>query len=394
LTDIAFTLRVGREELDERLALVVSSVDELAERLSSWVVLSEEQLSDNGFTVENVYWGNARSGRSHSKSLPATAERDSPPLATLLEERRFAEIARLWVNGTGIPWPPLPSRDRRASHADAPRRISLPGYAFAGDRFWLPGEPNLKLAEGHGGLAPGRHPLLDAVDPALSLGSGVVFRKSLAVHKPIARDHVVRGQNLLPGVGCLEMVCAALKSIGIDVPYRIGDVVWLRPIVIGEHAEEILVSIAETESGDLRYAVRVREQAQGAASASGTVRRSHRSGEAGEKQVAIDPIRARCPQVQDKGAIYRRFRSIGIDYGAYFQSLESVHGNGEEALGTIRLPASFQTELEDYTLHPSVLDAALQTALLVDEGAATALPFSVNNWRSCALLVRRPMRTQ
>src|SRR5262249_15890456 len=37
LTDIAFTLQVGRAQFDERLALVVSSVDELVERLSSWV---------------------------------------------------------------------------------------------------------------------------------------------------------------------------------------------------------------------------------------------------------------------------------------------------------------------------------------------------------------------
>ena len=54
-----------------------------------------------------------------------------------------------------------------------------------------------------------------------------------------------------------------------------------------------------------------------------------------------------------------------------------MHCNGKEALSIVALPAPFQHELEHYTLHPSLLDAALQTALIASQGAATALPFSV-----------------
>ena len=151
LTDVAFTLQVGREEMDERLALVVSSLDELAERLSSWVAVSDERLADSGFNLDNVYWGRAKSGQlrstsaAHSTPPAATGELD-PSEAVLPDRYSLADLARLWVGGTGISWPLLPENRRAgAGAASAPRRVSLPGYVFAGERFWLPGEPNLSL---------------------------------------------------------------------------------------------------------------------------------------------------------------------------------------------------------------------------------------------------------
>ena len=261
LSDIAFTLRVGREQLDERLALVVSSVDELIDKLAGWAASSEEGLAGTGSILEKVYWGNAKTAK-HSE-LPLDGPQWKAFVATLVEKQSLVELAKLWAHGVGIDWPFLPTVDDQGSGlAPFPRRISLPSYPFAGDRFWLPGEPNFKLAQVRDGLASGFHPLLDGIDAALSCGPGIVFYKRLAAQKPIVRDHVVRSQALLPGVGFLEMVCAALKRMGIDAPYRLGEVVWSHPLVIEDQPKEILVSIKAQETGELSYEIGSRESSR------------------------------------------------------------------------------------------------------------------------------------
>ena len=382
LTDIAFTLRIGREQMDERLALVVNTVSDLIEKLSSWAALSAEEIAGSGSSLANVYWGRATAEKSRSGGPMAAADRQALVPASI-EKRRLVELAQLWVDGLTFDWSSLPSL---VDPADAPQRVPLPGYSFAGDRFWLPGEPNLKLAQLRDALEGAGHPLLDGIAPNLSLGTGIVFTKRLTAHQPLLRDHVVRGQVLLPGAGFLEMVCAALKRTGMQTPYRLANVVWCQPLVIEQEPKEILISIKAEKPGGVSFEVLSQDAAGGPVCTTGSARAYERDGGSELETLAVDSVQARCPRALDREAIYRHFRAIGVDYGPYFRSIEHAHLSESEALSFVRLPTSIQREVEQYLLHPAVLDAGLQTALLLTQDQVTALPFSAE-----ALEVVRPL---
>ncbi|MER5408927.1 SDR family NAD(P)-dependent oxidoreductase [Streptomyces sp. NPDC002769] len=125
LADLAFTLQTGREAMRERLALVVSSTANLRETLS-------------GFLADGV---TAAGGTGVHRGSPAAAgsgliaELADDDVRELLVERwaragKLSKLAAVWVEGLEIDWEPL--------HAGAGRRrIALPTYPFARERYWI-----------------------------------------------------------------------------------------------------------------------------------------------------------------------------------------------------------------------------------------------------------------
>ncbi len=107
LAAVAHTLQVGREALAERLALVVRSTAEAAEKLAAFA----EGRTGGG-------WRGRATGPAGAVHLEHSRARDA------------AGLARRWVAGGAVDW----AAERGGP---APRRVSLPGYPFAGRRHWL-----------------------------------------------------------------------------------------------------------------------------------------------------------------------------------------------------------------------------------------------------------------
>ena len=111
--DLAYTLQVGRDALDERLCLTVTSLPELEEKLAAFLA---------GRAVAGLHQGNAKADPTLATLVAA-----DPDMARVLdswaEKHKYAELADLWVRGGAIDWHRL--------HGDIqPRRISLPTYPF------------------------------------------------------------------------------------------------------------------------------------------------------------------------------------------------------------------------------------------------------------------------
>lgn len=123
LHDIAFTLQTGRESMEWRVALIASSMEELRAKLAAALKTDA--------AVEDVFKGHSKENRAlgdlfgAEKDLRAVVE-------SWLASGRYRPALELWVKGVAIDWQCLYSRSEQT-----PRRISLPGYAFAGARFWL-----------------------------------------------------------------------------------------------------------------------------------------------------------------------------------------------------------------------------------------------------------------
>lgn len=144
LANFAYTLQVGREAMDERLGMMVHSKAELIEQLSAFV---EDREPVVPFCRGKV---------DHEQEAIA----DSTAMEAMASENHMM-LLELWVSGLDLDWEKLYQTMR-------PRRIGLPTYPFARDRYWissapavvekLPGKVASPAMEKSGGIAMLRAP--------------------------------------------------------------------------------------------------------------------------------------------------------------------------------------------------------------------------------------------
>ena len=104
LEDVLYTLQVGRKAWSARLALVVTSLDDVVEKLDAFL---------SGRAPVDGLWEGTATGEGRD-----TGHAHDP-----------RELARQWVGGATVNWASL--------HRGGPRRIHLPTYAFDRKRCWF-----------------------------------------------------------------------------------------------------------------------------------------------------------------------------------------------------------------------------------------------------------------
>ncbi len=112
LLDIAYTLQTGRDALDERVAFVISSVNELRDAIARFLDGTREGAA-------------IRVGRADAASLAAW-----PEARRMGHEDDLIAMAEHWVSGGRVEWSSL-------YQGATPVRVPLPGYPFARTRFWI-----------------------------------------------------------------------------------------------------------------------------------------------------------------------------------------------------------------------------------------------------------------
>ncbi|MCY9109396.1 SDR family NAD(P)-dependent oxidoreductase [Bacillus atrophaeus] len=117
---IAYTLQVGREQMAERLAIVASDLDELASKLDHF--LAGDSRS------RGIYNGNLE--RESVIDVLGRGKMAQEFVKAIIADKETAEIAKLWSVGVEIDWDLF-------YPAVKPQRISLPGYPFKRERYWV-----------------------------------------------------------------------------------------------------------------------------------------------------------------------------------------------------------------------------------------------------------------
>jgi len=360
LTDMVYTLQVGREAMEERVAMLVSNLDELKDKLTQYLQGNTE--------IEKVYRGNVKTHQTQSELL-IEGEEGQDFVKSIIKRRKLSKLAQLWVAGIDIDWQLLYSNHK-------PQRLSLPTYPFARERYWVSLTSPQKWASS--GKMPSLHPLCDRIVPKLSLNQGVVFQKTLNKTDWIVKDHQVRHQPILPGVGYLEMAYVAGTIVTENTSLKLTRVIWRQPLVVLDESKEVQIVIQEN-SEQLTYQIQSRENTRIITHATGEI---HPAPILPEQRISIEQIQARCVHHIEKQTFYNRFQDNGIQYGAYFQGVSEVWGNAEEALSRIELPEASEHERQHYTLHPTLMDGALQTIAGIGTDLKTSkgqprLPFAL-----------------
>lgn len=384
LAQVARTLQMGREEMEERLAVVARNITDLVRKLESY--------AQNGESSEELFHGQVKAAREKAGLLIEGKEGQNFIMA-IIADRKWSKLAQLWVMGVSIDWKLL-YRDS-GGHTRLPARISLPPYPFARTRFWIP-QSQERLASGSAaGAGDMLHPLLSANTSTLRK---VRFSSILHQHDFFMKDHVIGNDLVLPGVAYIEMARAAGSFAGERSVAKIRDIVWAKPISLGDHthplpSQEVHISLNPTPDGvDYEVTTAGTEGIRALLSEGLLVFESAGRSPVTQERIDLGQIRSRCNQVLDHASCYRLFASLNLNYGPSFQSVREMHHGQTEALARLELPAHLQNGFDDFLLHPSLMDGALQavSGLLTAPELDTQGPFLPYALREVEILAPLP----
>jgi mycoketide-CoA synthase len=284
--------------------------------------------------------------------LSALVDDAVPVLRADRDETRTAltTLATAYVQGVAVDWTAVFA-------GRGGRRVELPTYAFAKERYW-PRAVSWAGDVSSAGLGATDHPLLGA---GLSLAGedGCVFtaRLSTTTH-PWLADHVVHGQIVLPGTAFVELAIRAGDQVGCGV---LDELVLSAPLVLPENGA-VQVQIAVGAEDDGRRAVTVHSRAEDGNGWSDRPWQRHATGYVSPGAGDLQELTQWPPPGAEPVALagmYDAFRAAGLDYGPVFQGVRAAWRAGEDVYAEISLPDNEDTAR--FGLHPALLDAALQS---------------------------------
>ena len=190
-------------------------------------------------------------------------------------------------------------------------------------------------------------------------------------------DHVVNGRRVLPGVAYLEMVRAAVEAatdaleLGNltrePVEFRLKNVVWARPIVVGIQPVRVHIGLFPEENNEISYKIYSSPGGSELNDIDPEIYSQGRVVPVSNTEVPtldLKDLQARCNQkVFSAAEVYAFFKMIGIDYGPGHQGVEKIYIGPGRVLAKISLPASISNTREQYILHPSIMDGAFQASI-------------------------------
>lgn len=354
LVDLAFTLQTGREAMQERVAIVADTLDELRKKL--------EQFSKGSQDVDGVYTGSI----STTGMAPASAGNATNGSAG----DDLHQLAESWAKGVAIDFNLLHQPGRS-------RKIPLPNYCFQRKRYWFTSsnkDNSTKINRQIGGKLP----LIDNADNPTNLVSGAVFSKTLRPSDTLVSSHRFQGQSLFPGVAYLEMVAEALNSCGQTGRLIFRNIVWQAPLFVKEPGTEIFLSFKQQKDA-IGFEIWTLENQQRITHGKGLV--FTRTQGYNDEYADIKPFNGDTVTSIDSNALYAQFSELNITYGKEFQAINHVRVSNRHAIARYVLPEVLNGG-RNYLNHPAALDSALQTFLVLPSINSTndmQFPFAVDS---------------
>ncbi|MFL0801984.1 MAG: SDR family NAD(P)-dependent oxidoreductase [Agarilytica sp.] len=375
---LLFTLQVGRQAMSSRLAIAADSVADLCVKLSKFI--------DGDANIDGVY-----SGDVDTKSSLAIFSNDEDigvAIDAWVAKSKTKKVAQLWATGFSIDW-------RKHYLARYPVKISLPTYPFEKSRYWLP----------EGGVDGSAVPIRgDRLHPLVHKNTSTLNQQQFSSYfdgrEFFLDDHRVGVDRILPAVAYIEMFrAAAALSHDSSAVYRLSHLAWSKPIMVGDMAlgsEPVNVEVVLTPDNDtisIRAQVvedvrgkvegETEEKAEAIVHCEGTVSYVAQHREESEGHIDVDAVLQSMHSKLDGQEIYRILHGKGLNLRAAFQGLEWLKWNEGQAIGKISLPKNVLSDSRSrYSVHPCLLDSALQVALTVletqhDQVDSLYLPLSI-----------------
>jgi phthiocerol/phenolphthiocerol synthesis type-I polyketide synthase C len=279
-------------------------------------------------------------------TLIASGRRDQDEWPVIL-----AGLGRLHVGGYPVNW------DALFPQPGPP--ISLPAYPWQRERFWFDPSVLLRAGSANTAVSLNGHPLLGAHSQLAADRRSHLWQGQLSLSRlPYLADHRVGERVIFPAAGYLAMIMAAVSEQAGDRPYQLHDVRFIEALPLPDDKPvptQLTLTLAPPDQATFQIAALSPGQT--------SVWTRHASGRIIFDHAAIPipdelaALRQRCAQEMAAAPFYDDLAQRQLPYGPAFRRVTTIWQGSGEALARLDAPPPDRT----YTLHPALLDAALQT---------------------------------
>jgi acyl transferase domain-containing protein len=287
-----------------------------------------------------------------------------PPADDL--QRMLESLAMLYVEGAEVNWESFHAGRRG-------QKAGLPNYPFQRERFWIEPETVDEQPQSYRSSAKRTESLLGNCLSLPDLDEQVRFESHVSTAAyPFLEDYRIFGRNSMPISGFIAMLERAGKSLYPSRGISVKGFTLHEPLFLNiSNPAAIQTVLNPTKDGGYRcrifslraggYGIRpswslhaeseVREIKRREGVRNDDLNRFHN-----------DPKRSNNGRFvsYERDRFYSLCKQIGFDYGARFQVLADLQVDDEQALGTLELPRALADEVNEYLLHPAMLDGCFQ----------------------------------
>ncbi|XP_035268789.1 highly reducing polyketide synthase PKS6-like [Anguilla anguilla] len=173
-------------------------------------------------------------------------------------------------------------------------------------------------------------------------------------------EHKHNGIALAPSALYVELalasVIASMKS-NVSLSSLQLSISFQSPYLFSETSPKMKVQVEPSEE-----TAEFKIHSQSATYASGAIEWKNGSMAPEQKNIALDFVFKRCQSVIKAEQVYTALSQAGFQYGSVFRELGDVYYGEEfkEAISNFRVPDEMMRQLQDYCVHPIVLDQFMQ----------------------------------
>lgn len=261
---------------------------------------------------------------------------------------------QLYVNGIELDWGIMDGSNAFST--------KVPSYPWQKEYYWAETEPAMRDRLGNSET----HPILGERIDTLNY----IWKNELNINNsPFIGDHKIQGTIVFPGAGYVDMALSAVREIygKDDVTLSVENVQFKKALFL-THEKDVEMNLTYNDKkGEFQIFSRgYEEETPWDLNATGVVYPISTT----TRKIEIEALKKRITDAVSKQACYQHFKTLGLEYGEQFQGIEQLWRNQSEneSFGRIQIKAELLKDINDYTIHPAVLDLCFQVM-------AAALPF-------------------
>lgn len=387
LKELAFTSNTGRGHYLNRLIILAKSYEDLKEKIKYVAETGFEDIykfgvyyGEHKLVADNKpYRENGEISEAERRKLSNHAEEKLLKLKEAYDYPTAAELCELYIKGANVNWEKL-------YEGKNIRRISLPIYSLQKTRYWYDEkikESILKNKEDKVITKDINHPLIDRC-LAESLYQDVYVTQFSVSRQWVLKDHKILTNHVIPGTTYIEMAVELCKKyFGYNV--EIKDVIYYAPVSVSEDEVREVQSIVlkKEDHFELTFASKINKGSIGEKWIKHAECKAYKNNEVSNKVYDIKAIENKLKgEKEEKSLIDMTPKKTGIDLGERWQNENIIAVGRNEALVQIKLPEKLAYDIDDFCLHVSMLDNAVNS-VSQKIGQGLYLPFyykSIKVW--------------
>jgi polyketide synthase PksL len=163
---------------------------------------------------------------------------------------------------------------------------------------------------------------------------------------------------VLPGAAFLEMACICGNLAAERRVTQISDVVWIQPVSFRAGPRALQTHLKHI-GDNVEYAVTSLD-GHGERVVHCEGRLAFRKPRHSEASIVLEELKQQLPDAVSAARYYEEFGKHGLQYGAAFRTLQAMQVGSTRALAKLVLPPHLKGDFDQFILHPSIIDGALQ----------------------------------